>query len=175
MKKPPPRNLNIIGDFLKYTIILFVPFFIMGVTFILIYEFSFTYLIFNPLMYSIGISLIIIVLTHDVNDILDLVGKAKGPRLGHHVKYANAVQEIGLLMGMSDFETALHKAENLVRKEPEFTHALNMKGECMLRGFQRYGEARKCFNKVLKLSDPDDEQYMLAEALKAETYANEES
>jgi tetratricopeptide (TPR) repeat protein len=172
MKTPPVRDLNIVGDFLRYTAILFAVFFLMGAVYGLVYEFSFACLILNPLIYSVGISLIIIVITHDVNDILDIVGLGKGPRLGSHIKYAKAVQEIGLLMSRADFDAALKKADNLVSKDPKFTHALNLKGEILLKGFQRYEKARACFNAVLKLSDPGDEQYKLAEALKAETYAS---
>ena len=175
MKTQPVRNLNIVGDFLKYTGLLFVPFFLIGTIYGLIYGCYFACFIVNPLIYSIGISLIIIIICYDVNDILDLVGMAKEPQLSYHVKHARDVQEIGLLMSTDDFTTALQKVEKLVTIEPKFTHALNMKGEILLEGFQRYGEARACFDKVLQLSGPDDEQYKLAEALKAETYTAEES
>lgn len=172
MKTPHVRDLNIVGDFLRYTAMLFAVFFLMGAVYGLIYDFSFACLILNPLIYGIGISLIIIVITYDVNDILTIVGMGKEPRLSNHIKYAKTVQEISLLMSRADFDIALRKAENLVEKEPKFTHALNLKGEILLKGFQRYEKARTCFNKVLTLSDPDDEQYRLAEALKAETYAS---
>ncbi len=172
MKTPPVRDLNIVGDFLRYTAMLFVAFFLMGGVYGLVYGFSFACLVINPLIYSIGISLIIIVITYDVNDILGIIGLGKGPRLSSHIKYAKTIQEIGLLMSSADFDTALHKTEKLVKKDPKFTHALNLKGEILLRGFQKYEKARACFNMVLKLSGPDDEQYKLAEALKAETYAS---
>ncbi len=175
MKTQPVRNLNIVGDFLKYTGILFVPFFLIGSIYGFIYNCYITCFILNPLIYSIGISLIIIVITYDANSILDLFGMAKEPQLALHVKHAKAVQEIGLLMGASDFKTALQKVEGLVKIEPKFTSALNMKGEILLDGFQKYEEARACFDMVLKLSDPGDEQYKLAESLKAGTYAAEEA
>lgn len=173
MKTQPVRNLSIVGDFLKYAGLLFIPLFVLGVIYGLIFECYFTCFVLNPLVYSIGISLIIIVIIYDVNDILDLVGMAKEPQLGYHIKHARAVQEIGLLMSTSDFRRALQKAEKLVSKEPKFTIALNMKGEILLEGFQNYEEARACFDRVLKLADPDDEQYKLAEALKAATYSEE--
>lgn len=174
MKTQPVRNLNIVGDFLKYTGLLFIPLFVMGVIYGLVYECYFACFVVNPLVYSIGISLIIIVITYDVNDILDVFGMAGEPQLRYHVKHAKALQEIGLLMGTNDFKRALQKAENLVAREPKFTHALNMKGEILLEGFHKYDEARKCFDTVIKLANPDDEQYKLAEALKASTYYGEE-
>jgi tetratricopeptide (TPR) repeat protein len=173
MKTQPVRNLSIVGDFFKYAGLLFIPLFVFGVIYGVIFECYFMCIIINPLIYSIGISLIIIVITYDVNDILDLIGLAKEPQLGYHIKHARAIQEIGLLMSTNDFKRALQKAEKLVAKEPKFTNALNMKGEILLEGFQKYGEARKCFDRVLKLADPDDEQYKLAEALKGSTYPDE--
>ena len=175
MKTQPARNLNIVGDFIKYTIILFVPFFIIGTIYGLTYQCYFTCIILNPLIYSTGISLIIIVITYDVNDILGLVGLAKERQLSYHIKYAKAVQEIGMLMSIEDYDTALRKVNALVKKEPKFSNALNMKGEILLEGFQQFKKARECFNRVLKLSNPDDEQYKLAEALKAATYSAEEA
>lgn len=173
MKTQPVRNLSIVGDFFKYTGLLFIPLFIFGVIYGLIFECYFTCFILNPLAYSIGISLIIIVINYNVNDILELVGMAREPQLGYHIKHARAVQEIGLLMSTGDFKGALQKAEKLVSREPKFTIALNMKGEILLEGFRNYEEARTCFDRVLKLADPDDEQYKLAEALKASTYPEE--
>lgn len=175
MKTQPVRNLNIVGDFLKYSIIFFVPFVILGLIYGLIYECYLSCIFINPLIYSIGISLIIIVITYDVNDILELVGMAREPQLGYHIKHAREVQEIGLLMSSNNFKSALIKAEKLVKIEPKFTNALNMKGEILLEGFQKYQEARECFARVLKLADPEDQQYKLAEALMAETYAGEEN
>ena len=174
MKTQPVRNLSIVGDFFKYTILLFIPFFLIGAIYGFIYECYFTCFILNPLIYSIGISLIIIVILYDVNDILGLVGLAKEHQLSYHIKYASAIQEIGLLMSKPDYENALQKATDLVAKEPKFTNALNMKGEILLEGFQQYIEARSCFKKVLKLSKPEDEQYKLAEALMAASYSAEE-
>ena len=118
--------------------------------------------------------MIIIVITYDVNDILDVFGMANEPQLGYHIKHARTIQEIGILMSANDFKQALVKAKELVDKEPKFTSALNMKGEILLEGFHKYDEARACFEKVMKLADPDDEQYKLAEALKAATYADNE-
>ena len=174
MKTQPVRNLNIVGDFIKYTIILFMPFFIIGAIYGLIYRCYFTCILLNPLIYSTGISLIIIVIMYDVNDILGLVGLAKEHQLSYHIKHANAIQEIGLLMSTPDYDNALHKVRDLVIKEPKFTNALNMKGEILLEGFQQYEDARRCFKKVLKLSKPDNDQYKLAEALMAASYTAEE-
>ena len=175
MKTQPVRDLNIVGDFLKYSTILFVPFVILGLIYGLIYECYFSCIFVNPLIYSIGISLIIIVITYDVNDILDLFGRAREPQLGYHIKHAREIQEIGLLMSSNNFKSALSKAEKLVKNEPQFTNALNMKGEILLEGFHKYQEARECFQKVIKLADPEDEQYKLAEALMAETYNDEKN
>lgn len=174
MKTQPVRNLSIVGDFFKYTGLLFIPLFVLGVIYGLIFECYFTCFIINPLVYSIGISLIIVVIIYDVNDIMDLVGMAGEPQLGYHIKHAKAIQEIGLLMSSNDFRQALQKAEQLVSREPKFTIALNMKGEILLEGFHDYEKARACFDRVLKLADPDDEQYKLADALKAATYPDED-
>ena len=174
MKTKPVRNLSIVGDFFKYTTLLFIPFFLVGAVYGFIYKCYFTCFLLNPIIYSVGISLIIIVIMYDVNDILDLIGLAKEHQLSYHIKHAGAVQEIGLLMSQPDFDKALKKANELVKKEPQFTNALNMKGEILLEGFQKYEEARSCFKKVLKLSRPEDEQYKLAEALMAASYTAEE-
>ena len=175
MKTQPKRNLNIVGDFLKYTIMLFIPFFLVGAIYGFFNDCYFTCFIVNPLIYSVGISLIIVIIMYDVNSILDLFGMAKEPQLAYHIKHARAVQEIGLLMSSAKFKPALTQVEKLVKEEPKFTNALNMKGEILLEGFHEYEEARACFDKVLRLSSPDNEQYKLAEALKAESYRAEEA
>ncbi len=172
MKPKPDHDFNIIGDFLRYTIILFVPFCIFGAIYGLIYEFSLVYLIFNPFIYSIGISLIIIVISYDVNDILDLIGLAKKPPLSLHIKYNKEVHEISMLMSMEKYDSALKKVNSLIKKEPKFSTAHNLRGEILLQGFQKNKEARECFNIVLKLSKADDEQYKLAEVLKSESYSS---
>lgn len=172
MKSKPDHDLNIIGDFLRYIIMLFVPFCIFGAIYGLINEFSFVSLVINPFIYSVGISLIIIVVSYDVNDILDLFGLAKKTKLGLHVKYSRDVQEISMLIGMTKYDSALKKVNILIKKEPKFAAAHNLRGEILLQGFQMNKEARQCFNTVLKLSQTGDEQYKLAEALKAESYSN---
>lgn len=171
MKRNPDQSLNIIGDFIRYTIILFVLFFIFGTIYGFINEFSLVSLVFNPLIYSIGISLIIIVISYDINDILLLVGRGKEPQLGSHIKYSKEVQEISMLMSQKKFDPALRKVNNLLQKDPSFTAALIMRGEILLQGFNKNKEARECFSKVLKLSKEGDQQHKLAEALKAATYA----
>lgn len=174
MKTQPVRDLSIVGDFVKYTLFLFVPLLIIGVIYGLIYECYIVCILFNPLIYSAGISLVIIVFLHDVNDILDLVGLAKEHQLSAHIKHARDLQEIAMLMSGKDYDSALTQVDRLLKKQPGFYHALNMKGEILLEGFQEYGKARKCFNKVLRDAKSDDEQYQLAEALKSSTYADEE-
>jgi tetratricopeptide (TPR) repeat protein len=174
MKSRPIRNLTIVGDFFRYTVLLFVPLVVFGVIYGLIYECYLTCFFINPLVYSTGISLIIIVIIYDVNDIMDLFGLAHEPQIGLHIKHVRAVQEISLLMGTSDFRRALEKADKLTAREPDFAAALNMKGEILLEGFQNYEEARECFDRVLSMTPPGDEQHKLAEALKAATYPDEE-
>ncbi len=174
MKTQPVRDLSIVGDFIKYSLIFFVPLFIIGAIYGLIYECYVLCFIFNPIIYSIGISLIIVVIIHDINDILDLVGLGKEHKLSSHIKHAKTLQEIASLMSMTDYDSALRKVNALLKKEPNFPHALNLKGEILYNGFDKYEEARTCFNRVLKRTKPDDEQHELAEALKASTYGAEE-
>lgn len=174
MKTDPVRDLSIIGDFIKYTLICFVPFFIFGAIYGLVYKCYLLCLFINPLIYSAGMSLIIIVIIHDVNDILDLVGLGKEQQISSHIRYAKAIQEIAMLMSMTDYDPALRKVNALLKKDPHFSHALNLKGEILQEGFQKNEEARQCFDRVLKRTKPDDEQYKLAEVLKASTYSVEE-
>ncbi len=170
MKTQPVRDLSIVGDFIKYSLRLFIPFFIFGAIYSFFYKSYVLSLIVNPLIYSTGISLLIIVMTYDVNEILNLVGLGKGDQLSAHIKHAKSIQEIALQMSRRDFDSALRKVNELIKKEPNFVHALNMKGEILLNGFDQPEKARMCFNKVLKGAKPTDEQYKLAEALKASTY-----
>ncbi len=164
------RHHNIAGDFIRYTLFLFVPLFISAALYCYFKGFSFIALIVNPLVYSIGISLIIIVISHDINDLLDIVGLGEKAVLKLDIKYAHDIQEISLLMSSSNYHDALGKVNTLLKKEPQLVAANILCGEILLHGFNRSNEARQCFDKVLKLSSKGDEQYTLAQALKAATY-----
>lgn len=170
MKEQPERDLNIVGDFLRYSCFLFVPFFIFGGIFNLLKGFSLMALVVNPLIYSFGISLIVIVITYDINTILGLVGLGKSQHLSPHITYSKEIQEISMLMGMENYPSALKKVDALLRKEPAFAMAHNLRGEILLDGFQKPMEARNCFNRALDLSKPEDEQHTIAKSLKESTY-----
>ncbi len=153
---------------------LFGPFFVFGLVLGVIHEEIFVYGFVNPFSYSIGISLIVIVLKYDINDILSLVGFGKEGRLSLNSKYAKTIQEIGYLMGLADFDNALKKANALLKEEPDFVNALSLKGQILLEGFARYSQAREYLEKVLELTDPEEEQYKLAESLIVASYDREE-
>lgn len=170
MKKKPERDLTIVGDFLRYNCFLFGPFCIIGIVFNLMNGFSITALVINPLIYSVGISLIIIVISHDINAILALVGLGKDPLLSLHIIYSKEIQEIGILMGAMNYSSALKKVDALLGKEPDFAMAHNLRGEILLDGYDRSADARDCFERALELSKPEDEQYRIAKSLKASTY-----
>jgi len=164
------RDLTIVGDFLRYAGMLFVPFCAIGAIHSLFKGFSFMALLVNPFIYSVGISLIVIVISYDINTLLGLVGLGKEPPLSLHIKYAKEIQEIGMLMGIASYDSALKKVDLLLRKEPAFAMAHNLRGEILLQGFQQDKRARNCFEKAMKLSQPEDEVYQLATSLKASTY-----
>jgi hypothetical protein len=170
MKEKPERDLTIVGDLLRYSCLFFGPFCIMGIIFSLLNGFSITALVVYPLIYSIGISLIIIVISYDINAILDLVGLGKDPHLSLHITYSKEIQEIGMLMGVANYTSALKKVDALLCKEPDFAMAHNLRGEILLDGYDRSGEARDCFDRALELSMPEDEQHRIAKSLKASTY-----
>lgn len=169
------KHQHIAGDFFRYTLFLLVPFTLASSIFCYFNTFTVMALFVNPLVYSIGISLIIIVITHDVNDLLDIVGLGKKAELKLDVQYAKDIQEISLLMSTNDFQNALTKVNLLLRKEPQFTTAYLLRGEILLHGFRKNEEARQCFEKVLKLSSEGHEQHNLAKALKAATYSKKRS
>ena len=127
-------------------------------------------MLFNPLIYAAGISLVIIVIKHDVNDIMALIGRAKEPQLALHIKHHTAIQKISLEMSSRDYASALNTVDTLLQEEPEYTNALNLKGQILLEGFKKYEEARSCFENVLKLAKPDTGDYKLAQELRAATY-----
>ena len=166
----PERDLTIVGDFLRYTGMLFVLFCAIGAIYGLFAGFSLMALLVNPLIYSVGISLIVIVISYDINTILGLVGLGKEPHLSAHIKYSKEIQEIGMLMSTANYDSALKKVDILLRKEPAFAMAHNLRGEILLQGFQRNRQARDCFDRAIKLSKPEDEEYRLATSLKASTY-----
>jgi len=166
----PERDLTIVGDFLRYTGLLFGLFCIIGTIHGLLKGFSFMALLVNPFIYSVGISLIVIVISYDINTILGLVGLGKEQQLSPHIKYNKEIQEIGVLMGMANFASALKKVDLLLRKEASFAMAHNLRGEILLQGFQQNRQARDCFDRAIKLSKPEDEEYQLAMSLKASTY-----
>lgn len=168
----PDRDLTIVGDFLRYAGMLFVPFCAIGAIHGLFNGFSFMALLVNPFIYSIGISLIIIVISYDINTILGLVGLGKEPQLSATIKYNREIQEIAMLMSMADYDAALKKVDHLLRKEPGFAMAHNLRGEILLDGFHRHRQARDCFDKAIKLSRPEDEEHRLATSLKASTYTS---
>ena len=170
MKANPKRDLTIVGDFLRYSCLLFGPFCIIGIIFNLLNGFSMMALVINPLIYSIGISLIIIVISYDINVILELVGLGKKTHLSLHITYSKEIQEIGMLMGITNYAAALKKVDALLQKEPDFAMAHNLRGEILLNGYDRSEEARDCFNRAIELSTPEDEQHRIAKSLKAATY-----
>lgn len=170
MKTKSNLERSIASIFLKYTLFFFFPFCLFGIVYGLVYEFSLMALLVNPLLYSVGISLIIIVLRYDANDILDLVGLGKSPQLGLHIQYGKDIQEVGVLMSTEDFNAALRKVNLLIKKEPKYAVFHNLKGEILHRGFRKQKDARASFDLALKYSKEDDEQYKIATALKAATY-----
>lgn len=170
MKEKPERDLTIVGDFLRYSCFLFGPFCIIGIIFSVMKGFSITAIVINPLIYSVGISLIIIVISYDINAILNLVGLGKDQLLSLHITYSKEIQEIGILMGAMNYSSALKKVDALLCKEPDFAMAHNLRGEILLDGYDRSVDARDCFDRALELSKPEDEQHRIAKSLKASTY-----
>ena len=73
-------------------------------------------------------------------------------------------------MSTTNYDSALKKVDLLLRKEPAFAMAHNLRGEILLQGFQQNRQARDCFDMAIKLSKPGDEEYRLAMSLKAATY-----
>ncbi|MBU0728687.1 MAG: hypothetical protein KKE17_10605 [Proteobacteria bacterium] len=173
MPAKPVQDLNIVGDFLKFFIILLVPFVIIGGVWGYFQRALLLYGIGYPLIYSIGISMIIIVINNDINDVLGLFGLGNKAQLSLTVKHAKAIQSIGILIGSSNFNEALKKVNALLKEEPKFPVALNMKGQILLEGFSKYQEARICFERVLAATDEGDEQHTLADSMIVECYSME--
>lgn len=166
------RDLTIVGDFIKYLLYFFVPFFILGLLYSMVFEFSFMSFLGNPVIYAGGISLVIIVIKHDVNDILALIGRATEPQLALHIKYHTDIQKISLDLSSKDYKSALTTVNELLEKAPEYPSALNLKGQILLYGFRNLEEAFACFDKVMKLTKPDSADYKLAHELRDECYTD---
>ena len=164
------RDLTIVGDFLRYTGLLFLAFFVIGLVIVLVNGFSLMAVLVNPFIYSVGISLIIIVVSRDVNSILALVGLGKEQELSPHIRFHNEVQEIGMLMGMANYAVAMKKVDLLLRRAPTFARAHNLRGEILLHGFDKKRQARQSFDLAMSLSQPEDEEYQLASSLKSSTF-----
>jgi tetratricopeptide (TPR) repeat protein len=160
------RDLTIVGDFLKYLLVFFIPFFIIGLIYGLIYECYLMCILANPLIYAAGLSLIIIVIRNDVNDIMALIGRAREPQLAMHIKHHTAIQKVSLELSMKDYRNALNTVNELLAREPQYPSALNLKGQILLHGFRNYEEALECFDKVRKLTRPDSADYKLADELR---------
>jgi tetratricopeptide (TPR) repeat protein len=171
----PGRDLTIVGDFVGYFIWLVVPLFLVGGIYGVYNDAFFVCGLVNPLIYSIGISLIIIVVTHDLNDILILVGLGKETQLSLNLKHAKTIQQIACLMAAGDYDVALKSVKALLLEAPDFANALSLKGQILLQGFRKNKEARACFEKVLALTKPDEEQFRLADALIAASYDAQDS
>ncbi len=170
MESMPEKDLTIVGDFLKYFVRFFIPFFLFGGIFGFFQANFFLYGILHPFIYSTGLSLIVIVINNDINAIMTLIGLGKEHKLSLDVKYAKPIQQIGYLMGSSRFDAALKEVNVLLKEEPRFINALILKGQILLEGFKKYEEAKGCFSRVLALTEPNEEQYKLANSLIAECY-----
>jgi hypothetical protein len=155
-----------VGDFIRYFLLLFVPFFLIGAIYGFIYRCYLMCFLVNPVVYAGGIALIVVLIRHDVNDILALIGHAREHQLSLHIKHGSTIQQISLLMSASDYASALKTVNRLLRDEPDYPNALNLKGQILLEGFGEPAKARLCFDRVMVLAPPDSEEYRLAESLK---------
>lgn len=169
-KNPVVRDLFIIGDFIKYFLWLFIPFALLGLIYGLIYHCYFMCILGNPVIYAGGIASIIIVIKHDINDLLALIGRAKEPEMALHIRHFSAIQQISIDMSGKNYEGALQTVDRVLKESPDYPNALNLKGQILLEGFRNYEQARNCFARAMSLSKPDSDDYRLAEALKAATY-----
>jgi tetratricopeptide (TPR) repeat protein len=172
-KNQVARDLFIVGDFIKYFLWLFIPFALMGLVYGLLNHCYFICILVNPLIYAAGIATIIIIIKHDANDLLALIGHAKENQLARHIKYSATIQKISVEMSSGDYDGALKTVSKLLKEEPDYPNALNLKGQILLEGFREYEQARVCFARVMKLSKPDSDDYRLAEAFKAATFPGE--
>ncbi|GAB4337367.1 MAG: hypothetical protein Kow0089_08520 [Desulfobulbaceae bacterium] len=161
------RDLFIVGDFIRYFLRLFIPFALLGIIYSIFYECYLMCFLVNPMIYAGGIAAIIIVIKHDINDLMALAGRAREPQLAFHIRHASAIQQIGLQMSTRDHDGALKSVDKLLRQEPEYASALNLKGQILYEGFRDIDGAKACFDKVLKLARPGSEDYRLAQELRA--------
>lgn len=164
------RNDTIASDFLRYSTVWFCAFVFIGTVFSWINGFSWAAVLFNPLAYSIGLSLIIVVLKYDFEELKDFCGLSRSPSLKPTIQFSRELQEISLLMSYLNYRQALKKVDILLEKEPQFPAAYNLRGEILLNGFQKNKEARECFRNAQKYAAPGDEDFLLAQSLQAATY-----
>lgn len=172
-KNQAVRDLFIVGDFIRYFLWLFIPFALIGLLYGLLNSCYFMCPLINPMIYAGGIASIIIIIKHDLNDLLALIGHARERQLALHIKHSSAIQQISVEMSARDYDGALKTVSRLLKEEPDYPNALNLKGQILLDGFREYEQARACFARVMKLSKPDSDDYRLAEALKAATFPDE--
>ena len=173
MKKPLP-DLTIVGDLIRFSMFLFVPFLLLGVIYGILHKTFFMSVVVNPIVYSLGISLIIVVIKHDLDELGALIGIVKESQLGLNIKHAKEIQEVACLMAVSDFAGALKKTNALLREEADFVNGLSLKGQILLEGFQEHAQARECFEKVLALTKPEEEQHKVADSLIASCYCGDD-
>ena len=169
-KNQVARDLFIVGDFIKYFLWLFIPFALIGLVYGLVHHCYFICPLGNPFIYAGGIASIIIVIKHNANDLLALIGHARQHQLALHIKHSSTIQQISVEMSTRDYDGALRTVSKLLKEAPDYPNALNLKGQILLEGFREYEQARACFTKVMHLSKPDSDDYRLAEALKAATF-----
>lgn len=164
------RDLFILGDFIKYFLGLFIPLALLGLAYGILHHCYFMCPVVNPFIYAGGIATIIIIIKHDVNDILALIGRARQHQLALHIKHSSTIQQISVEMSTRDYDGALKTVSKLLKEAPDYPNALNLKGQILLEGFREYEQARTCFTRAMHLSKPDSDDYRLAEALKAATF-----
>ena len=169
-KNQAARDLFIIGDFIKSFLWLFVPFALLGLVYGIINHCYFMCILGNPFIYAGGIATIIILIKHDVNDLMALIGRAREPQVAPHIRYFSTIQQISIEMSSRDYDGALKTVSTLLKEAPDYPNALNLKGQILLEGFREYEQARDCFSRVMSLCPPDSDDYELAEALQAATF-----
>ena len=169
-KSEEVRDLSILGDFIKYFLMLLIPLFLVGVIYGLLNKCYFMCMLVNPVIYAGGIASIFIVIQHDVNDISALVGLGKKSQMALHIKHADTIQKISFQRGIRDYSGALKTVNALLKEAPQYSSALNLKGQILLEGFSEAHKARAYFEKVLKLTSPGNDDHKLAKALLAASY-----
>lgn len=152
---------------------LFVPFFLIGAIYGFLNRCYIMCFLVNPVIYAAGICLIIVIIKYDADDFMALIGRAREHQLALHIRHGRAIQQISLQMSGGDYEGALASVRKLLTEEPDYPSAINLKGQILLEGFGQYEEARTCFDKVMALTRPGSEDYILAEELRAATFQEE--